>query len=190
MKKYKIGQLFLISISVHFLIPIHAQSQRPFITMWEPAGSPISIITKEGYKYNYDIKIYDAASEELLVERKGLSSNMYTLQVYNQLLLVEIYPQPDGSGFPSICFDSIENREKLVGILQWGDVKWENLMSSFYGCKFLQEKPTDVPNLSQCNDMRYMFFDVPIFRKVDVENWTFNAQADTTHMFGKRTHKP
>jgi len=49
------------------------------------------------------------------------------------------------------------DRNRLVDVVQWGDVAWANMQNAFYGCNNLGITATDVPILSAVSDMGQMF---------------------------------
>lgn len=156
-------------------------AQRPFITTWKPEGEVI-VIPTIGLKYNYTIKIYDAKTNALLETAEVKTQNYTSRNRYNQTVRVEIHTQPDGSGFPSICFNAAEYAKLITEINQWGDVKWETMQFAFWGCCNMEGKASDVPNLEQALNLSHMFHGALLFNQ-SINNWDVSAVTDMSYMF-------
>lgn len=81
--------------------------------------------------------------------------------------------------FPDLNFRS---ESKLLTIEQWGNNKWESMAGAFYGCYNLQGNFSDVPNLSNVNNMEYMFFGANSFN-YDINNWDVSNVTNMQYMF-------
>lgn len=75
---------------------------------------------------------------------------------------------------------------KIVNIEQWGNIKWSSMNNAFQNCENLDVTAIDTPDLSEVNDMSYMFLHChtlignPTFNNWDISNvtnlkGTFNA---------------
>lgn len=86
--------------------------------------------------------------------------------------------------FPRIMMHaaSEEDRQKLVGIEQWGAIEWESMSYAFYGCYNLEYNATDNPNLSKVTDMSSMFQDATAFDG-DLSNWDVSTVTNMSYMF-------
>lgn len=60
---------------------------------------------------------------------------------------------------PNISFHQEPTRNKVTRILNWGDIKWVSLDSSFRGIEDLVIDAIDSPDFSQCNTARETFYD-------------------------------
>ena len=65
--------------------------------------------------------------------------------------------------FPSIRFNSEKDHQKLIEIVNWGDIKWENLGHAFDGCENMIGTYTDKPDLSNVTNMEIMFMGCTLF---------------------------
>ncbi len=95
--------------------------------------------------------------------------------------IVKVYPQ----GFERIQFGSwgdYGDREKLIEIQQWGDVKWESMVSAFIGCKNMILSATDAPDLTQVTNMYGMFHGCSVFNG-NISNWDVSSVIDMGAMF-------
>ena len=68
-----------------------------------------------------------------------------------------IYTIKISGTFPRIYFNNGGDRSKITDISQWGEVLWNNMEGSFYGCNNLDISATDYPILSGVTDARNMF---------------------------------
>ena len=86
-----------------------------------------------------------------------MASGTYTVQV------VGLYPHfISEPGSPSA--------DKLISVEQWGNISWQNMSYSFNGAVNMTLNASDVPDLSQVTDMKYMFNNAQSFNG-DLSNW-------------------
>ncbi|HLO56823.1 MAG TPA: BspA family leucine-rich repeat surface protein [Saprospiraceae bacterium] len=76
--------------------------------------------------------------------------------------------------------DNGPDRNKLTNVLQWGDVDWISMNSTFKGCQNLVITASDNPNLVNVTDMSEMFRDAILFNQ-DINNWN---TSNVTNMHG------
>ena len=74
------------------------------------------------------------------------------------------------------------NADKLVSIEQWGDTRWESMISAFHGASNMVYRATDVPVLSDVTSMRYMFYDASSFDG-NLSGWDVSSVTDMSGMF-------
>ena len=74
------------------------------------------------------------------------------------------------------------NADKLVSIEQWGDTRWESMISAFHGASNMVYRATDVPVLSDVTSMRYMFYDASSFDG-NLSGWDVSHVIDMTGAF-------
>ena len=74
------------------------------------------------------------------------------------------------------------NADKLASIEQWGDIRWESMISAFHGASNMVYRATDVPVLSDVTSMRYMFYDAPSFDG-DLSGWNVSRVTDMAGTF-------
>ncbi len=74
------------------------------------------------------------------------------------------------------------NADKLVSIEQWGDTKWESMISAFHGASNMVYRATDTPVLSDVTSMRYMFYDAPSFDG-NLSGWDVSRVTDMAGTF-------
>src|SRR5690606_18593373 len=115
---------------------------RPFITIWKTDNSgtsndnQITIPTDPSEElalvYNYDVYWEEVDSPTNNGSAAGLTGD-YTIDFPAPgTYRVEIMGQ-----FPKIFFNNEGDRSKILAVEQWGDIVWEDMQYSFYGCDIL-----------------------------------------------------
>ncbi len=169
-----------------------------FVTTWE--GTQITIPTDSNFTYYYNVD-WD---NDGMVDETGLtrdathkfeSSGSHTIRI--------------SGTFPTIAFEKStqENRNKIIAVNQWGQIKWRSMYHAFYYCENLEILAKDSPYLnavkslngmfwgagvrsfeasnwdvSQVEDMSSMFFNSK-FEKINVDNWNVSNARDMSFMF-------
>jgi surface protein len=151
----------------------------PFITRWQtdnPGDSDdnqIAIPLDSASTYNFTINWGDGANER--VSGSGLSSATHTYATAGA------YDVSIAGTFPRIFFNGAGDSEKLIAILQWGDIEWSSMNRAFLSCKNLTSiSAVDVPNLRDVTDMSYMFAANDVLN-ADLNNWN---TSNITNMEG------
>jgi surface protein len=100
----------------------------------------------------------------------------------------------DGMGFPRIYFNNAGDKEKIVGINQWGTLKWTSMERAFYGCVNLNdtearwtnhpigEAAIDTPDLSGITSANRMFQNASVFNQY-IGDWDTSKVEDMGWMF-------
>ena len=64
-----------------------------------------------------------------------------------------------GGTFNQFSFNILfYNKRDIVCVEQWGTTQWATMNQAFFGCENMDVTATDVPDLSACQDMSYMFY--------------------------------
>ncbi len=149
-----------------------------FITAWKtdnPGDSPNNAITipVTGGGYNYDVDwnndgVFDQFGIVGSVSHIFPMAGNYTIRIRGD--------------FPRIFFNNAGDRQKLINIAQWGDIKWSSMSHSFDGCTNLTATATDIPDLSMVSDLSYMFRNAESFNG-DVSNWDVSNISNMAQSF-------
>ena len=159
----------------------YAQSE-PFITTWDtqnPGESDSNQITIpiEGDGYNFEVSWGDG--------------NTTTWQDGDDLSeLTHTYSSPGTytveitGDFPRIYFNNEGDREKILDIVQWGDIEWTSMENAFAGAENLEVSAQDVPDLSTVTSLIRMFYGAENMTGA-VANWAWDTGniTHTTSMF-------
>ena len=78
--------------------------------------------------------------------------------------------------------DHPSNADKLASIEQWGDIRWESMISAFHGAANMVYRATDTPVLSDVTSMRYMFYGAPSFDG-NLSGWDVSRVTDMAGTF-------
>jgi len=99
----------------------------------------------------------------------------------------------DGTGFPRIYFNDNGDKEKIIGINQWGTGQWTSMSQAFRGCKNLNSGQSndgkqiggpalDVPNLAGVKFLSTMFYGAETFNQ-DIGDWNTSKAEHMENMF-------
>ncbi|CAM4414134.1 BspA family leucine-rich repeat surface protein [Zobellia roscoffensis] len=126
--------------------------QKPFITTWKTdnpgtsADNQITIPTFLGETYNYNVDWGDGT----------LDTNV-TGDITHTYSIAGTYEVSITGDFPHIFFRDMGDKEKILTVEQWGDIKWKSMNGAFSGCTNLDVLATDSPNLSEVTSLASMF---------------------------------
>ncbi|MFV0553617.1 MAG: BspA family leucine-rich repeat surface protein [Mangrovibacterium sp.] len=158
-------------------------SSVPFVTVWSGSFT----ILGGGLDYDFSIKLYDNSTGELLEEKEGLSISYSSSAFTGRELRLEIYPQADGSGFPTM---STFQYAKLLRVVQWGDVKWQSMAMMFAQANSLTHVPgataAESPDLSECTSLASAFLGCMNFNS-NINGWDVSSVEDMSGMFWQAT---
>ena len=149
-----------------------------FITTWKTTQADQTIkipTTGGGYSYEIDWE-YDGQFNATGGTQTGDATSPAYTDTGNHVIAIR-------GDFPRIHF---ERQGNLVSVNQWGSQVWTTMHDAFAECGGMDVVATDVPDLSQVEDMSYMFDECKslvgnsTFGSWDVSNvknmnWTFQA---------------
>ncbi|MEM6523466.1 MAG: BspA family leucine-rich repeat surface protein [Bacteroidota bacterium] len=134
-------------------------AQRPFITTWATHGSGTSgtdqITIPAGNSNSYTIYWEEVGNPGNNGTDSGSSGDKTITFPNSGIYTVEI-----SGGFNQIYFNNMGDLQKIRSIEQWGDIAWSTMNAAFYGCRLLNINATDIPDLSNVEDMSNMLFGV------------------------------
>jgi len=94
---------------------------------------------------------------------------------------LEVFPKAS-NGFNRIEFNADGDRKKVINLKQWGTIVWSSFRDAFFGCENMLVTATDIPDLSQVNDLGSMFRDASSANP-DTSNWDVSNVIDMGIMF-------
>ncbi|NQZ45034.1 MAG: BspA family leucine-rich repeat surface protein [Flavobacteriaceae bacterium] len=153
----------------------------PFITTWKTDNPGVSednqivIPTFPGETYDYTVNWGDGTIESGFT---GDASHTYaTPGVYEVSIMGK---------FPQILFSEAGDNNKIIDIVQWGDIVWQSFNSSFAGCQNLDISATDLPDLSQVSSFKQTFFSCQNLKgNPSMNNWDTSRIVDMSSMFAQ-----
>ncbi len=147
-----------------------------FVSIWEASGFPLSItIPTTGSGYNYDIDFGDGT---ILTNVTGSATHTYTQPGAYHVSIT--------GDFPQIYFNNTGDKNKILNIVQWGNLEWMSMEKAFRGCQNLRIYATDIPDLSQVTNMSYMFQNASQFNQ-HVNNWDVSNITNMKGLFAGST---
>ena len=169
MKHLYITLFFIVS----FFSATYAQDE--FITTWQTTSSNETItIPTTGSGYNYSVDWGDGTIEAGFT---GSATHEYTV--------ANTYTVEISGDFPRIYFNNLGDKDKIIGVNQWGAIEWASMESSFYGCTNLTVDTSDTPDLTNSSTLRAMFKGAT--NLIDVQEtfpfWNVSTIVDFGQMF-------
>lgn len=185
---------FAYSSDIHQLSAINnigVTSFRPFITKWK-IDKPNTLVRLPTWQdgYSYIIDWGDGVVEHW--QDAPLKKNQQVAQhlASHQYAEAGIYQLKIWGKFPQIHFDNgIKNgdapgidKNKIIEIVQWGDIKWRSMGAAFWGCQNLNVTATDAPDLSNVDKTNGMFRDAKSFN-AKINHWDVSSVKNMANMF-------
>ncbi len=165
-------KLYLLLVFSFFFSFSNAQDA-PFITTWEVEANDLEItIPTTGSGYDYTIDFGDGTVENNVsgnISHTYDSPGTYTVSITGDFPKINFFPENS-------------DRSKIRSVEQWGNIQWENMSYAFTECDNLVFNASDVPDLSQVTDMKYMFKGCDNFNS-NINNWDVSNVTDMSHMF-------
>ncbi|MEH6764690.1 MAG: BspA family leucine-rich repeat surface protein [Aequorivita antarctica] len=134
-----------------------AGSLPEFITEWKtdhPGSSAnnqiiLPIFGFLGSAYNYTVAWGDGTSDTFTTGGLGNVTHTYPAPGTYQVRI--------SGSFPRILFNGSGDRQKILKVLNWGNIQWSSMDSAFEGCSNLHIEATDKPDLSNVTSLNEMF---------------------------------
>jgi surface protein len=111
------------------------------------------------------------------------------IKAFNQSERTHVYPNVGNykirikGKFGTIRFNNGGDRRKLIKILNWGDIPWQNFNDAFFGCINLNEVTNISPDLSNVVSIRNMFRACTGLTSIDLNNWNTPKITDFSSIF-------
>ncbi len=147
---------FSDTTSLEIVVNEPVNTERPFITTWKTdnpgvsADNQITIPTFSGESYDYTVDWGDGTSTSNV---NGNSTHTYAS--------AGVYTVSITGDFPRIFFSNTGDKNKILTVEQWGDIKWTSMVSAFAFCGNLDVVATDAPDFSETTSLSSMFFNCP-----------------------------
>jgi len=140
------------------------------------------IPTDDGSHYNYNV---DCDNDGINEATNILGNYTCSYESAGRYTIVIKDNTTTRVGFPHLYFNNEGDREKIVGINQWGTMKWNSMKKAFYGCSNMNDtggEAVDIPNLNSVIDLSYMFAGATRFNQ-DISAWDTSHIIYMHHMF-------
>ena len=158
-------------------------SPNAFVARWIVDSTDLSITIPARDNpvsgYNYTVYWGDSTNNNVTADIGASASITHT---YSQaggytVQIIGDFPHFDLSFSPS------ENRNKLLYILQWGNIAWETTDNMFFGAENMSIFARDVPNLSRVTSMENMFFTNVSLELSNFSGWDVSNVTNMGSMF-------
>ena len=158
---------------------------RPFITTWDTRitsqrSSDSLSIEIPGVGMNYTVKWENIDGLNVKGSKTDCNNTVMIQGLTPGRYRVSISP---GNGtFHQIKFDNMRDKDKILSINQWGDIKWSSMFHAFLGCSNLTLDADDTPNLEKVESLDGMF-DSTLSFNGDLNKWDVTNVKFLNHMF-------
>lgn len=189
-------QLVIIFLFLFFI----SYAQNEFITLWKPNinGTIDNSISFGGTGTNYTVSWEEVGYPQHhgTLSVTSNSSNFTTISFGTSL-----HPNPiqaayrvkvsNGNGlfygFRGSPYMNASGNPELFEVSQWGDIIWlQQFDQGFSNCPNLDVTATDVPNLTQINNLSQMFLNCPsLIGNPSFANWNTSNITNMNSMFSK-----
>lgn len=146
-----------------------------FLTTWEIASNDVITIPLQSGTYNFDYT-WQRLSDNMVISgthtnadgdftTNFVEAGTYLLSITGQFPHLKDYPV-----------------DKLLDVVQWGDILWENMelmFQNWQGAGFLAR---DAPDLSQATNMRKMFVGASNFNE-NLDHWDVSNITNMAEVF-------
>ncbi|HLV50070.1 MAG TPA: BspA family leucine-rich repeat surface protein, partial [Erysipelothrix sp.] len=146
-----------------------------FETQWLVANDGTITVPTVGAGYNYDILWTNLSNPSVPASADRGVTNSYTISGLNEGDTIEISISGD---FPRIYFNNSGDKDKIIAVTQWGDIEWTSMNNAFAGATNLEVTAKDTPDLSNVEDMFYMFKGAETLTGSQ-GNWNWNTENVT-----------
>ncbi|MDD7884808.1 BspA family leucine-rich repeat surface protein [Flavivirga sp. 57AJ16] len=134
-------------------------------------ANQLRISAKGGLTYNYSIDWGDHQFDNNVT---GSITHTYQTPGIYTISIIGTYP----AHYSWYSTDNI----KLLTIDQWGTQQWQSMNRAFFGCENMTYNATDIPDLSQVEDMSEMFRGAHLFNG-NIDSWNVSNVTNMSEMF-------
>ncbi|MEM6720847.1 MAG: BspA family leucine-rich repeat surface protein [Bacteroidota bacterium] len=131
---------------------VTVETTKPFITTWKtdnPGTSNDNQITLPSISSeHFDIDWGDGTIQYNRFGNSNITHTYATPGTYTVRITGDLR---------RLSFANGGDKDKLLTIERWGNIKWTNMNRAFFGCKNLDVTAIDTPDLSNVTDMSLMF---------------------------------
>ncbi|WP_341225821.1 BspA family leucine-rich repeat surface protein [uncultured Arcticibacterium sp.] len=170
----------LIAILVLFQTMALAQTETPFITKWQLNENDTISIQLANSVYDFDY-VWTLLSNQSIVisgthtSADGVFETLFETTGEYSLAITGAFPHL--KEYP---------KDKLLDVLQWGDIIWESTEEMFKDWQGVAFSATDAPNLSGVSSMSRMFKNAANFND-DLSSWRVGSVNDMQELFQDAT---
>lgn len=168
-----------VTITVTDVAEAHPDDKAAFVTTWETttAGETIHIGLSLEYAYNFQINWGDGQVSSATAQIGQAAA------IFHQYETPGVYKASIIGVFPAIYigFEG-SSSQSLKSIEQWGSIEWQTMHKAFHGCENMLYNATDLPDLTNVEDLSYMFYGASSFN-ADLNGWNVSNVKYMNYMF-------
>lgn len=123
--------------------------------------------------YNYIINWGDGTTE-------AISTNAPQTHQYPA---AGVYTITISGDFPQVVFNDIDDKLKLLDVPAWGNIAFQELRGSFWGCSNCAFTATDAPDLTACTSLKSCFRNCAPVGGMDLREWDTSANESLESAF-------
>src|SRR5690625_1044980 len=163
-------------------LPITPGDPGNFITTWKTDNEGTSdddqiTIPTIGSDYDYNIYWEEIGNPTNSGTETGVAGSITLTFPAAGEYRVEI-----NGDFPRIYFNNTGDKDKILTVDQWGDIRWSSMGGAFYGAKNMQLTTTEAPDLGGVSNLSSMFRDTETFDQ-DLSSWDVSRVRRMQNMF-------
>ena len=161
-----------------------ANDRSAFITRWDLAiagsgATQLSIGTATSGTVNYYWQEVSPGSASGSGSFSGANLTITGLPA-GATIRLGIYP----SNFQRVKIDNGTDKNRLLDVEQWGSTVWLNMEKAFFGCNNLNVSATDIPVLTSCALLFFMFAECNSLNgPSNINSWNTAAVTNMGYMF-------
>jgi surface protein len=144
------------------------------------------IPTSKAYTYNYNVDC-DSDGEYEATNVDGNWTCVYATAGTYTISIDGTFPNPWLGGGKFSNMPDKNDGEKVMAVVQWGDIIWESMCCAFMGCDNMNVTASDIPNLTQVKNMYRMFAGDKAIDQNRFNNWDTSHVEDFSGMFAWST---
>ena len=185
-KKFFIYPLLIFAVTISYPILFQSKAYASgtddlLLKVQTDSNNQFHVPIDTSYTYNYNIDCDNDGS----FEATGVNTDYTCSYSSNETYTIRIEDNTGtDDGFPHIYFYNANqtDRDNLLEIQQWGNMKWQTMNNAFYYCSNISITATDTPDLSNVTDMAHMFDHATNFNS-NISSWDVSNVTDFHHMF-------
>ena len=176
--------LFLFFFAALASVAVGQNANDWFITVWKPNGTTINF-NAAGNGYTLKCVQLDGSGNEIPATMQTFTGINGNYTITTGITAGQQYRIYAYGGTLNVV--SFYNSNTLLKVEQWGTTVWSSFSGTFQSCKNLDVTATDIPNLSVCQSLSYMFqgCESLVNTNGSMTGWQTQNIKDMSYMFAR-----
>ena len=161
------------------LCTVNCTLETSFISIWRTTtnNETITLPLRDGFDYNFNVDWGDGSVSNLVTSHDDPdATHTYVLAGEHTITI--------SGRMETIYFNDAGDKDKIISILNLGDVGWTSFQGAFKGCLNLESVAGGVT--SEVTNMAYMFYGASLANP-DTSNWVTSNVTSIASMFRNAT---